>query len=148
MHRSETRGPRRGAPAPPRNPGSLLNIDNVPAPDDILMAGWGGFFAEGFVVRLTGVHFLLSYRCTHECDHCFLWSSPRTRAAGTMTLRQVREVLRQAKELGTVEMVYFEGGEPFLFYPVLIGGLRAAASIGFRIGLVSNCYWIFSTGSE
>ena len=26
---------------------------------------------------LTGVHFLLSYQCTHECDHCFVWAGPR-----------------------------------------------------------------------
>jgi hypothetical protein len=26
---------------------------------------------------LTGVHFLLSYQYTHECDHCFVWASPR-----------------------------------------------------------------------
>ncbi len=95
-------------------------------------------------MKFTGVHFLLSYRCTNECDHCFLWSSPRTPASGTMTLAQINEVLRQAKELGTVEKIYFEGGEPFLYYPVLLGGLRAAASMGFRTGLVSNCYWATS----
>lgn len=25
---------------------------------------------------LTGVHFLLSYQCSHECDHCFVWAAP------------------------------------------------------------------------
>lgn len=93
-------------------------------------------------MRLTGLHFLLSYRCTHECDHCFVWSSPRAR--GTMTLRQVQELLRQARDLGTVETVYFEGGEPFLFYPILTRSLREAASLGFRTGVVSNCYWATS----
>jgi len=90
-------------------------------------------------MKLKGIHFLLSYRCTHECDHCFLWGSPR--ANGTMTLAQVREVLQQARDLGTVEMVYFEGGEPFLFYPIMIAGLREATAMGFKTGIVSNCYW-------
>lgn len=93
-------------------------------------------------MRLTGIHFLLSYRCTHECDHCFLWCSPR--ANGTMTLRQVRDVLRQAKELGTVETVCFEGGEPFLFYPIMLQGLREAVAMGFGTGIVSNSYWATS----
>jgi hypothetical protein len=93
-------------------------------------------------MKLTGIHFLLSYRCTDECDHCFLWGSPK--ADGTMTLAQVRDVLRQAKDLGSVEMVYFEGGEPFLFYPIMIEGLRAAAALGFKRGVVSNCYWATS----
>ncbi len=93
-------------------------------------------------MRLTGIHFLLSYRCTDECDHCFLWGSPR--AGGTMTLAQVRDVLHQAKALGTVEMVYFEGGEPFLFYPIMVRGLQEAAAMGFKTGVVSNCYWATS----
>jgi hypothetical protein len=93
-------------------------------------------------MKLTGVHFLLSYRCTDECDHCFLWGSPRAR--GTMTLAQIRAVLRQAQELGTVTMVYFEGGEPFLFYPIMLQGLREAAEMGFRRGIVTNTYWATS----
>ena len=93
-------------------------------------------------MKLTGVHFLLSYRCTDECDHCFVWGSPQ--AGGTMTLAQIRDVLRQAKDLGTVEMVYFEGGEPFLFYPIMLQGMREAAALGFGTGIVTNSYWATS----
>ena len=93
-------------------------------------------------MRLSGIHFLLSYQCTHECDHCFLWGSPM--AGGVITLAQVREVLRQAQALGTIEMVFFEGGEPFLFYPIMLQGLREAAALGFMTGIVSNCYWATS----
>jgi MoaA/NifB/PqqE/SkfB family radical SAM enzyme len=93
-------------------------------------------------MSLRGIHFLLSYQCTSECDHCFLWGSPH--AKGTMTLAQVREVLQQAKDLGTIDMVYFEGGEPFLFYPIMVEGLREAAAMGFERGIVSNCYWATS----
>jgi len=93
-------------------------------------------------MELTSIHFLLSYRCTDECDHCFLWGSPQAR--GTMTLSQVRDVLQQAKDLGTVKTVCFEGGEPFLFYPIMLGGLREAAALGFKRSIVSNCYWATS----
>ncbi len=93
-------------------------------------------------MKLKGIHFLLSYRCTDECDHCFVWSSPQ--AKGTMSLAQIREVLHQASDLGTVEMVYFEGGEPFLFYPIMLQGLREAANLGFRRGIVTNNYWATS----
>jgi MoaA/NifB/PqqE/SkfB family radical SAM enzyme len=58
-----------------------------------------------------------------------------------MSLDNVRRVLGQAKELGTVEWVFFEGGEPFLHYPVLLSAVRTAARQGFRVGLVTNCYW-------
>jgi hypothetical protein len=90
-------------------------------------------------MSLTGVHFLLSYQCTHECDHCFVWSSPR--AGGTISLEMMTDVLDQADELGTVDNVYFEGGEPFLFYPLLIEGLRQANERGYSSGVVTNCYW-------
>jgi hypothetical protein len=93
-------------------------------------------------MKLTGIHFLLSYRCTDECDHCFVWGSPA--AEGTMTLAQIRSVLQQAVDLGAVEMVYFEGGEPFLFYPIMLQGLQEAAALGFKRGIVTNCYWATS----
>ena len=90
-------------------------------------------------MKLTGLHLLLTYRCLYECDHCFVWGSPRQR--GTMTLRDIHEILRQAESLGTVESIYFEGGEPLLYYPILLAGARAAQRLGFQVGLVSNCYW-------
>ena len=30
-------------------------------------------------VRLEGIHFLVTYRCTYACDHCFVWGSPDAR---------------------------------------------------------------------
>jgi hypothetical protein len=90
-------------------------------------------------MRLSGVHLLLTYQCTFECDHCFVWGSPRQ--TGTMTLRTIRHVLREAAQLGTVERIYFEGGEPMLFYPVLVKAVEEAAGLGFRVGIVSNAYW-------
>ncbi len=46
--------------------------------------------------------------------------------------------------LGTVETVYFAGGEPSLYYPLLLEGLRLAASLGLRAGVVTNAYWATS----
>jgi hypothetical protein len=90
-------------------------------------------------MQLTGLHLLLTYQCNFECDHCFVWGSPRQ--TGTFTMPQVEEVLRQAREVGTVEWIYFEGGEPFLYYGTLLAATRLAAEQGFRVGIVSNGYW-------
>jgi MoaA/NifB/PqqE/SkfB family radical SAM enzyme len=90
-------------------------------------------------MKLTGLHLLLTYKCNFECDHCFVWGSPWQR--GTMTLDQIETILNQARELGTVEWIYFEGGEPYLFYPILLRGVRKAAELGFRVGIVTNAYW-------
>ncbi len=89
-------------------------------------------------MRLSGLHILLTYRCTYECDHCFVWSGPRQ--TGVLTLEHVSQVLQQAKD-ASVEWIYFEGGEPFLYYPILVSGVRQAAQMGFSVGIVSNAYW-------
>jgi MoaA/NifB/PqqE/SkfB family radical SAM enzyme len=93
-------------------------------------------------MELTGLHLLLTYQCTFECEHCFVWGSPWQ--SGTMTLKDVRHILNQAKDLGTVEWIYFEGGEAFIYYPTLLKGVQEAAVMGFRVGLVTNCYWATS----
>jgi len=90
-------------------------------------------------MRLTGLHFLLTYQCNFECDHCFVWGGPRQE--GVLTLSQIREILRQAQALGTVESIYFEGGEPFLYYPILVEAVKEAVRLGFSAGIVTNGYW-------
>jgi len=93
-------------------------------------------------MNLKGIHFLLSYQCTAACDHCFVWGSPSLK--GTFSLGDVELVLRQAKKLKSVECVCFEGGEPFLHYPVMIESLKKAKRMGFKLVVVTNCYWATS----
>ena len=90
-------------------------------------------------MKLSGLHLLLTYQCTFECDHCFAWGSPWQ--TGVMTLENIRHILRQAQDSGTVKSIYFEGGEPFLYYAVLLKGVQEAAQQGFQVGIVSNSYW-------
>jgi MoaA/NifB/PqqE/SkfB family radical SAM enzyme len=61
-----------------------------------------------------------------------------------MRLADVETILHQAKTLGTVEWIYFEGGEPFLYHPLLARGVALAADAGFRVGIVTNGYWATS----
>jgi MoaA/NifB/PqqE/SkfB family radical SAM enzyme len=92
-------------------------------------------------MKLTGLHILLTYQCTYECDHCFVWGSPWQ--TGTLTFEQIEQILQQAKAAG-VTSIYFEGGEPFLYYPILVQAVRKAADMGFSVGIVSNAYWAHS----
>ena len=91
---------------------------------------------------LNGIHFLLTYTCNFECDHCFLYCSPWSK--GTFTIGQVTRVLDEARKIGTVEWIFFEGGEPFLFYPLLLESVRRAAQRGFKVGIVTNAYGAIS----
>lgn len=93
-------------------------------------------------MKLTGLHLLLTYQCTFECDHCFVWGSPFQ--SGTMTLADIEYILEQACQIADLTSIYFEGGEPFLYYPLLVKGVQRAASMGFQVGIVSNAYWAHS----
>jgi len=71
-----------------------------------------------------------------------VWGSPS--AKGTLSLKDIESVLKEAKKLKSVEFVYFEGGEPFLHYPIMIESLKKAKKMGFKLGIVTNCYWATS----
>jgi MoaA/NifB/PqqE/SkfB family radical SAM enzyme len=90
-------------------------------------------------MKLAGLHLLLTYECNYECDHCFVWGGPRQ--SGTMTLDTIERILEEAEALGTIEWIYFEGGEAFLYYQLLRAGVRLAAERGFKVGIVTNSYW-------
>ena len=89
-------------------------------------------------MRLEAIHLLTTYRCTYACDHCFVWGSPEQE--GTMTLAQLRTVIDQAAAADCA-MVYFEGGEPLLAYPVVLAAARHARAAGLDVGVVTNCFW-------
>ena len=90
-------------------------------------------------MNLTSLHLLLTYQCNYECDHCFAWGIPSQE--GVMTLAQIHDIYRQARGLGTVNSIYLEGGEPFLYYPIMVRATREAAEMGFHVGIVTNDYW-------
>jgi hypothetical protein len=71
-----------------------------------------------------------------------VYSSPR--AKGTFTLNQMNKVFKELAKIETIEWIYFEGGEPFLFYPLMHEGIRVAHGMGFRTGIVTNAYWATS----
>jgi hypothetical protein len=91
---------------------------------------------------LRELHLLLTYQCTFECDHCFVWGSPSQ--TGTMTLAQVRRLLDQGEALGTIRAVCLEGGEPFLYYATLLEAMREVKARGWRVEVVTNAYWASS----
>jgi len=93
-------------------------------------------------MTVNGLHLLQTYQCIFSCDHCFVHGSPE--AKGVMTISSIGKILEEAKEVGSIDWIYFEGGEPFLYYQTLICGLQNAKSHGFKIGIVTNSYWATS----
>jgi MoaA/NifB/PqqE/SkfB family radical SAM enzyme len=85
------------------------------------------------------LHLLLTGECKYECDHCFVWSGPEV--GNTMSRESLGHILDEAEALGTIEWIYFEGGEPFLYYDLLLWGVQQANQRGFKVGIVSNACW-------
>lgn len=90
-------------------------------------------------MRLRGLHILLTYTCNMSCEHCFVWGSPDQK--GTWRWLELQDLLRQARQVPHLRQIYFEGGEPFLYYPILRKGVENAAQLGFDVGIVTNAYW-------
>lgn len=90
-------------------------------------------------MKFNSIHVLLTYQCNFECDHCFAWGSPWQ--TGTFTGEQLEHVFQQAVALGTIDEFYFEGGETFLYYPILTQAILRATQLGFSTGIVTNGYW-------
>jgi hypothetical protein len=88
---------------------------------------------------LSQLHILLTYTCPFECDHCFVYSSPT--AEGTLTIGEIERILQQATAVPTIRWIYFEGGEAFLFHPLLVEAVRRARSLGFEVGIVTSGYF-------
>lgn len=56
-------------------------------------------------------------------------------------MERISNILIESKKLGTVETVSIEGGEPFLYYPIMLKTARRAVQLGFHVEILSNCYW-------
>jgi len=92
---------------------------------------------------ITGIHFLLTYNCPFECDHCFLYCSPQSE--GTFTIKQIKTVFDEIDKMQSIDWIYFEGGEPFLYYPIMIEGMRLAKQRRQKVGIVTNAYFAKDT---
>ena len=93
-------------------------------------------------MAITGIHILQTYQCIFECDHCFVYSNPD--AKGVMKISDIHKILKEAKTVGNIKWIYFEGGEPFLYYKAMLWGISKANEYGFKVGIVTNAYWATS----
>ena len=91
---------------------------------------------------LSSIHFLLTYQCNIGCDHCFLYCGPR--APGVFTAVDLERALDQICQVASISAVCYEGGEPTLYFPLLLEGLRLAQQRHLETSIVTNAYWATS----
>ena len=90
---------------------------------------------------MKALHFLVTLQCTRACPHCFVWGGPGQRA--TMAVEDLRTWIGEAADAG-LSSCAFEGGEPFLYHPTLLEGVKEARRRGLTAGAVTNGYWAVS----
>jgi MoaA/NifB/PqqE/SkfB family radical SAM enzyme len=88
---------------------------------------------------LEEVHIVLTYNCLNECSHCFCHCAPNV--PGTFTVYEMEGLIEQAAMIEGVSTVFFEGGEPMLYYPLVERGIILAGELGLDSGLVSCGYY-------
>jgi hypothetical protein len=54
----------------------------------------------------------------------------------------VEQILDEAVKIKTVKWIYFEGGESFLHYPIMLAGVLGAREKGLKTGIVTKAFWV------
>jgi hypothetical protein len=85
---------------------------------------------------------LTTDRCTAECRHCCMNSSPSR--TNTLTYEQMAQSLGQLFEGYRMSVVVFAGGEPTLLGDDLLKAIRFCKDHGVITRIVSNSYWATS----
>lgn len=87
--------------------------------------------------------FLMTYKCTSECKHCLFRASPYQ--DNLISLKDVKRDLRNLKTNHPVDSVYFFGGEPLLYFELLVNLIREVKKLEIpnceTIGIITNGFW-------
>ncbi|MCM1176016.1 MAG: radical SAM protein [Blautia sp.] len=90
-------------------------------------------------MELNTLAFSLTDKCNAQCSVCCLFCSPENNAVLDSSL--VKSYIRQAKEMGTVRLISFTGGEALMCPGELRECVRYAHQMGFEVSLVTNGFW-------
>jgi hypothetical protein len=86
------------------------------------------------------VGIILSYRCHSACKHCLYNCGPGWEKEPIST-ETLREALRAVTSWPRTPQVHFTGGEPFLFFPLLLEGVRISAELGVTSYVETSANW-------
>jgi hypothetical protein len=88
------------------------------------------------------VTILTTDKCTAECRHCCMNSSPEREHR--LTYAQIERALRQFFDHYNIKVVVFAGGEPTLLGKDLLDAIRFCKLNGVVSRIVTNAYWAHS----
>lgn len=86
--------------------------------------------------KLFSVSLELTYRCVEKCIHCYIDDAPKFCAENELTLDEYKNILRQLRELGCVNIL-ITGGE-VLLRKDLCDIVEYAVSLGFIVNVYTT----------
>lgn len=84
----------------------------------------------------------VTYNCPIRCRCCGVNAGPHR--TERMSIEFITRIIEEAGSLGTVEVIVFTGGEPFVLGEDLYSAVEYAAERGFKTRIVTNGYWATS----
>jgi hypothetical protein len=96
-------------------------------------------------MKVKNLNLLLTYKCPSQCRHCAYYAG--LDGSGLMSAQDVKGYLRALRD-HPLESLWIYGGEPFLYFGVLIEVVKIAKRRQIRqIGVLTNGYWSAKPGS-
>lgn len=86
--------------------------------------------------KLFSLCFELTYRCVEKCIHCYIDDAPKFCAEDELTLAEYKNILRQARDMGCVSIL-FTGGE-VLIRPDFCDIVEEAVNLGFIVNIYTT----------
>lgn len=81
----------------------------------------------------------VTLRCPLKCAHCCFSSDMFQH--GHLALDDTLLAIRQAAQVGGIEIVHFVGGDPFLHADIMAEAYALARELGLRCGATTSAYW-------
>lgn len=82
---------------------------------------------------------ITTYHCTAACEHCCFHCTPGRNES--IPSDNILKYIRQAKEIETMKLVVFTGGECFTLGDNLLRAIQTATDLGLATRCVTNGYW-------
>ena len=92
--------------------------------------------AKSFIGKLA---IAMTDKCSAACDMCCFGCSPQGKH--TLSNELMKDVIRQASEIESVQSVGFTGGDPFMVFDQLLECSQYAKSVGLRVTVNTNGFW-------
>jgi hypothetical protein len=83
---------------------------------------------------------ILSYRCTNGCAHCLYNCGPKWERQ-PISAQTLQEALKAIAIWPQTPQVHFTGGEPFLYFDLLLQGVRYATQLGIPRYVETSASW-------